>query len=293
MADWRLTLNGLTIGEDTLYRWAEKPKFSGGSTRVADTPRPGAWGDVSNGRDLASARDLLFKVFTDTDDQEHALALLEAFQGAWQPCDDVALEIERPDRTGLVYGRPRDDPVVDLEDVRQGFVTIAARFRALDPRLYDAVASVAGSGMATSTGGLVFPLVFPLTFGSILPGEAAVANDGNTPTFLAALAIPAPGLTIVSPSWELVETGERLSLPGLTVPAGQYLGIDWKARTAVLTSDLSNPTVGVDVANWIDRTASSWWTGPGELPAGSSTVRFAGTGGVGACLYSWRSAWML
>ena len=159
--------------------------------------------------------------------------------------------------------------------------TVAAwqiQFAAPDPLRYATVASTASCGLATTTGGLTFPLAFPLDFGvGAGGGTLLLTNAGNTATW--------PTWTITGPVTNPVilntATGQRLALSGLTIDAGQTLTLDTDARTVMLQGVASRRG---------KLTADSAWFG---LRPGATPIAFqASTYDVNANLSAaWRSAW--
>lgn len=147
-----------------------------------------------------------------------------------------------------------------------------------DPLRYATAAQAANCGLATTSGGLAFPLVFPLDFGvGAGGGTLLLTNSGNTSTW--------PTWTITGPVTDPVilntTTGERLAFSGLTIDAGQTLTLDTDARTVMLQGVASRR--GKLTAN------SSWF----PLRRGSTPIAFqASTYDVSANLAAaWRSAW--
>jgi hypothetical protein len=156
----------------------------------------------------------------------------------------------------------------------------ALQWVATDPRLYSsgaALTATVGLPLAGS-GGLVFPLVFPLTFGSGAAIPDMVATNTGTvttwPTFTIAGPVTGPVITNVT-------TGQILAFdPTFVVAAGQTLVVDTDARTVTL--------VGV---NRRDRLVTAGWFG---LAAGVAThLRFTSAGGydpAAALTATWRPA---
>ncbi|QIS13583.1 phage distal tail protein [Nocardia arthritidis] len=114
-----------------------------------------------------------------------------------------------------------------------GYTTGAIQWVATDPRLYSPAESTAQTGLPQpAVDGLVFPLRFPLVFGTGKPGGMLLArNDGDVAAW--------PVLEIVGPVRGPVivnrETGQRLVFDGdFAIDAGQRLVIDTDARTVLL-----------------------------------------------------------
>lgn len=292
---WTLAIGAVTIGHGQDWLWVEDtPDLLGWEdVRTADDTLPGAWGEQAGGPDLPNGRDLTFAVWsqlttTATDAQAAYDQLTAEFRVAHE---DVDVILATPARTYLARGRVRRVKP-DLTDVEQGIITAAVQIRCLDPRLYDVNASSALSSLSSASGGMDFPAAFPISFGSVTPGRVELINAGNAPAGLTCLMVPgASGIT--DPTFELTATHERLVFAGLTVIAGQYLGIDWGTRSAYLADSLLPGAARTEVSNYIDRTQSAWWTNDTQLPAGTNEVQFSAAGGAGSVLYSYRSAWLI
>lgn len=285
---WHATLRGLPIGDGTRYRWTDTPEFFGiDRLRSTTADRAGLHGEIISGPDLLSGMDRTFQVVIDGGNEErYALKLLEDLQTAWSPADtDIELTLSSPTRTVGMLGRPRRS-VPDLTYVDQGVITVALQYRQSDPRFYEPT-SLFGGPMGITSGGLAFPFAFPFRFGTITPGMFRFTVGGNTGAYLGVIA-GAPTDAMVDPIFKL-DTGVQLVFSGLVVPTGWYLLINWQNRQALITGDLVN---FVDVAHYIDRARSDWWTGDGTMPPGARVLSWVG-GGSGGAFMSFRSAWIL
>lgn len=162
-------------------------------------------------------------------------------------------------------------------DVDQQHLIFEAALVAADPRKYAADQSTLTVGLPTAAGGLVFPVVYPASFGpSVAGGGGAAVNSGTVPTWpTATFTGPA-----TSPAVELVETGERVTVD-IVLGAGEELVVDMLTRTVVLEGTASRRSSL--------RAGSRWWA----LPPGSSTVRFAAAAfdPSARLTLAWRSAW--
>jgi hypothetical protein len=92
--------------------------------------------------------------------------------------------------------------------------------------------SIDTSTLTAAAGGtFVFPISFPVAFGDPTgKGNASCSNDGNVATFPIVRiygAVTAPTITNVA-------TGQRVSLPGLTLASGDYAEIDMNLETITL-----------------------------------------------------------
>jgi len=104
---------------------------------------------------------------------------------------------------------------------------------AADPRKYgDAIET--STGMAGSTGGLVFPVVFPADFGASAGGSVSLVNHGTVKSW-PVIRITGP---VVNPRVQNPSTGDELVL-AMTIDAGEYVDIDTSARTVLLQGTAS------------------------------------------------------
>lgn len=148
-----------------------------------------------------------------------------------------------------------------------------------DPRRYAAAQSTQFVGLPQPpSGGLVFPLLFPLDWGSALAGgEMTLTNNGTIATWpLWTVRGPLTGPTITS-----VTTGQQLTFdPTFSVPAGQDLIVDTDAKTVTLQG-----------INRRDKLFTAQWF---RLNPGTTTVRYtsaAGTDPASRLTATWREAW--
>lgn len=148
-----------------------------------------------------------------------------------------------------------------------------------DPRRYAVAQSTASVGLpGAGNGGLVFPLVFPLTFGTgALGGQIAVTNSGTLqtwPTFNVLGPVTAPII-------RNADTGESLEFdPTFTVAAGQTLVINTANRTASYAG--ANVRARLFTASWF------------PLNPGVTNLAFSSLGSYDASAQltaSWRNAW--
>jgi tail protein len=150
---------------------------------------------------------------------------------------------------------------------------------AVDPRRYATTeTSVFTSLPLPGTGGLVFPLVFPLTFGSgAAGGSVTLTNNGtiSTPIRWTVLG-PVTGPVITNAA-----TGAKLEfLSTFALAAGQSMLIDTDARTVLQGSVNQRSQLAV----------AQWW----DLDPGSLLVRFSGASADPATAKltgTWRDAW--
>lgn len=148
-----------------------------------------------------------------------------------------------------------------------------------DPRRYADTLSSQSIGLPVSgTGGLVFPLVFPLTFGTGLSGGNMALTSGGTIATWPTWSVLGP---VTGPVITNVDTGEKLEFDTtFTVPAGQTMVIDTDAKTVLLQG--INRRDRLFVAQWFD------------LPPGTTNIRFGSASGsdpAALLTAQWRDAW--
>lgn len=145
-----------------------------------------------------------------------------------------------------------------------GYVRGAVQWLCADPRVLLLPQRTAFTGLPVAgSGGLVFPLVFPLDFGAgPTGGVITAANPGRSDAWpLFTLTGPMTGPVITD-----LDRGYKLSFdPAWTLPAGQSIEIDTRPgyRTVLFTPS------GVSAA---DRLFVRQWF---AVPAGSSGLRIA------------------
>jgi len=157
---------------------------------VVDRPLPRADG-IRFGRDYRGGRTLTINMHVFGDHGPHGMSIVDDLAAVWTgdaarqlPGAVQTLRIRYAGRTRRVYGRSRRFAPVTLRTASSGWAPVVADFRTVDHYVYDdnekvnEVAIVPPSG-----GGLIAPLVAPLTtLGvSYAPGEIVV--EGTLPCF--------------------------------------------------------------------------------------------------------------
>lgn len=196
--------------------------------RGSDRPRPNRDG-TSVGRTFLGSATWAFDLSTNEHDLAGALAAAGALQSAWEdpavrlaPNVLIPLDYELDGRWRRVYGRP-DAFTGPKGDVlaRQGVGKVTCDFKVHDPIFYDgAESSVTLTIVPASTGGLVAPLIAPLTTtGSGEPRAGFVMNAGDAATPLKVqFAGPVFEPWVRSPSgWEVGLTGSLAYDESITI----------------------------------------------------------------------------
>lgn len=122
--------------------------------------------------------------------------------------------------------------------------------RMRDPHFYEAAPVVITTGDITSGAGLTYPLVYPVTYpdpGATF-GAVTVTNPGSADADpIIDLHGPVRNPAIVNDSLPAL-----LYLPGLRIPSGEFLRLDFATREVLLNGI-------ADYSDYLDSTVSSWW----------------------------------
>lgn len=263
--DWQYEYKGLLLGADTPF---ELQQFIGltsiAPVRSGTVPRFGRHGGVP-GRHYLDTKQLMatWDIFDPTcgaNFRTYRDQLQQAFHPIEDPADRTPFVWKLPNRDKLrMYLRPIELNTPMDQAFSQYFGAANVRFEAADPFVYSNDEFSATLEMAYSTGGLEFPLEFPLAFGegSVVPTNTAY-NGGIAPAYFRAEVYG----YAEDPAIEHVETGKVLHFPELVVPAGKTLIID--SRTRQVTIDGASRRSYMSIG-------SRWF----DLAPGTNTLRFA------------------
>ena len=157
-----------------------------------------------------------------------------------------------------------------------GLTRFSVELYAHDPVWQANASSQVVLGLTDVSGGLSFPLTFPISFGESNTGSVNLQNDGSYESY-PVLTISGP---VTDPSLENRSQGKTLSFTG-TLAADETLVVDFKNRTVLLDGSANR-------YNWIDD-STQWWS----LDPGTNDIWFDGTSaGTPTCLCVWSSAWV-
>lgn len=265
MNNYTATLNGLTIGSGTIYRWTAWPSGLGTpDIRAQDTTRPRRHG-VTAADDLLGARTVTFEI-TVQGTQAALEVALTALNSAFAPSpSDAWLDLRMtgsPSEYSL-QGRARG---VEWDLSRRytfGLADARCTFVATDPLKYGPLVTTT-IGLPSGTAGLPFPATGPFVFGAQSGGEATVTNSGTAAVDWTA-TVTGP---MTTPRLEMVSLGRRVSFD-LAVATGETLVLDSRTGSALLNG--STPRTSTLLPG------SRWW----QLPVGSSTIRLRAASGTG------------
>lgn len=272
---FQLELNGLLMGPSTDFVTRQLDLWSAPDIRTGETARAQQHGlyagtDWLGGRMIAAA----FYVTGTTDAVE--VVNRQSLAAAWQmPASGTRAQLVWQEDDGVkycVFGKPRlASPKVEPR------LPTECRFVATDPRIYANVASSAATGLATASGGLLFPAVAPFVFGT--GGAGATMACTNAGTFSTPWSATFTG-PLVAPTLTHVTSGKALILSGASLAAGETLVVDSAAHTVLLNGTASR-------FSWL--AGSSQWF---DLDPGSNAVNLTGASGAGTVTITWRSAWI-
>lgn len=269
---------------------------AGAETQVGDLDLPGQDGTVF-GRDTKTGSELTFELSVNTrtpDDAKHEWGELstrwDAATVRSRPRQVVPLRIRTPgQRSVVVYGRPRSlERTSSLALMKVGRIDAVATFQCADAYFY-ADTGVDGEGGARSitltlvtsagSGGIVWPVTWPLVWGTQGMRQDTVVNSGDSPSW-PVITFHGP---VAQPSIELVGTGRRLSLD-TTLAYDRSITIDTRPWARTILRDDGASFAGVA------RGAS---LSEFQLPVGQTVLAYRGTdlSGQSRCVIEWRNAY--
>lgn len=177
-------------------------------------------------------------------------------------------------------GKPLMQYITDTKATYSVLVTAA------DPRRYSTTLSTATTALPSTTGGLVLPATFPVTFSATtVAGSITAANSGSIetrPILTITGPVTAPSIAALYPDGTV-----RQLIYALDLAAGDVLTIDTDARTVLLNGTVSRRRFLTVSGPWPVIPAAN--NGPSvvtyqfQSPAYNATATLTAT---------WRSAWM-
>lgn len=263
MTDTAITWRGITIGGGGNYHveeitgWDDLPDITS-----YDQPSARGHGDHP-GDQFARARIVTASGTIASPAARDALALaLSAVSPVSSTVEDMTVQTFGRVLTAGARLIRRSLPVG--ENYAAGVVPFALQWKCTDPLRYDVPQTAGPIGLPTSGGGLVYPLTYPLDYGtSSTPGMLTLANDGTADTsVLFTVSGPLPsGFEISSGD------GQRLTYLD-PLFAGDVLTLD-TATGAVLLGGTADRRASLTNADWM------------QVPAGGTlSVRFSSLGGA-------------
>lgn len=227
--DWFLRYPGTALTFGSYESGLFLPSFPEVGTvglETDDTGRPRGDG-IAFGQDFERESTVKFDVITDGVDIDTARALKETFAAAWRG-DRVRADpgsfAELEAFTGrIAFGRPRRFVANDRDMRRSGIVRIAAEFEMASALWYDRE-QVAGVNYVPAVGGgIVAPIITPITTTASSDRSSGVQVGGTLPTW--------PVIRIWGP---------------ITDPSVQIAGLKFEVRTTLTGSQ----SIVIDTRPW-------------------------------------------
>lgn len=183
---------------------------------------------------------------------------LKSITGLWP------VDVSDPDGTTTRYVRISGKVRYTILDEALGWAEFEIPVMAKDPRKY-AAEVVASTGLASSGGGIAFPITFPISFGTPgTTGRVETGNSGNAETYT---TIEVTGGLAGGFSAICVELGREIRFER-AIPLGSTVSVDLRTGQAFI--DNQSPVSGF-------LTRREWWTNP---PGTLRTIQFAAIGAV-------------
>lgn len=280
LSNYQLSYNGLTIGAGTDVQLVGIDGLRAlPGIRSSDVARPradGSFGGLNFMGERIVTLQLLVMVTVANPWETVLEQLSAAFLHISDPGKLLPLQFQLPGQPALqIIGRPTRYHVP--VDVPYAFhkAAVAIEMSCPDPLIYAAASSSVSAGLPNPTSGAVWPVTWPMTYGSSSGGALTVVNSGNWATPLK-FTIQGP---CVNP-W--VSLGSAKLTFNLTLASTDTLTVDTGAHTITLNGTANRyNTLAV---------GSQWFT----AAPGSSTVNFGSgdsTQVTATCTATYSSAW--
>jgi len=254
-----------------LVGWRDAP-----DTQVADTLRPQAHGSYPG--DVFGESTVVTYTYLLRGTPDAKLLALTAIERNTR-IDGVDRPLVVDDGGGASYrlARVTARSIPQGKHFRHAPLECSIQWVCADPRRYSLTEQTGTAELATSSGGLVYPLVYPLEYGTTSGGSVMVAQDGNADAPLQATFV-GPLINPVLTS----STGWRLAFD-LSLASGETLVVDTGEGTALLDGT-------TDRLYTVSPTGS-----PLELctiPPDGATVSLSAASGSGTCDVATRHAYL-
>lgn len=278
--DFQYEYNGLLLGAHTPFELQQMSGLGGlPNVRSGSVERFGHHGGVG-GRHYLSARTIVatWDIFDGDDFALRRKELQEAFAVITDPAGDLPFVWKHPGQPKLrVYARPVDRDVPTDRNFSLKYGQVSVRLECNDPWVYSNDEKSFNASPGITTGGLEFPLTFPLQFGSGSSGGSQQATNEGT--------APAPWTAVITgetpnPRITHVESGKYIELNGLNIAAGDSLIIDSRQRSILYNGTASRRGFMTPASEWF------------ALDPGTNTIQFSSSGiTTGQLTFRWRDTY--
>lgn len=254
----------------TLVGWRDLPE-----AQTGDSPRPQAHGDypgsVFGGALLVT---FTFLLRGTPAEKQTDLATLER----WTQLSAVEQWLAVDDGDGVWMRRARviARSIPQDKHFTHAPLECSVQFLCADPRRYAYDETTGQAVLASGSGGLVYPLVYPLTYGTQSTGALVVNNTGSTDAPLVAVfSGPLTDPQIVCGDWTLAFD--------IDLAAGESLVVDTGAGTALLNGTADRIATITALSDPLDVCV---------FPPGSSTLTLTAVSGSGSVQITYRDTRM-
>lgn len=281
-----LSLDGVGFGIGLNVSMNEDGWDPGDLDRLVQDTTNELRGTRNFGRDKPTGTTHTFGLHVNRDDVPGAVATLEEIKTAWT----ASSILDDPGRLSVIryflagryrrfYGRPRRFAAPPTNRILGGYVPITCSFDTVDHLFYeDDASSISIPFVLNSTGGMTFPVTFPI---SSLPGgqrEGLITVAGTEPTHpVIRFNGPVVNPYLSNSTWTL-----QLNM---TIGAGQYVEIDTRPwKQTVLRQGLYSEA---------DKLARRTYLSDIVLKPGPHDLAFGGTSSEGGATVdvTWRGAY--
>lgn len=245
--DYQFEIDGYTFGKGLPIE-VNADGFQPGrpDTRSQDVDNPAGgqlFGQVTQG-----AMSWLFNGFVNDEDDQQALLDLEAFSALWQRpygAGEVSvLRYRLGGRLRRVYGQSRRFAQTFDNRLIGGYLGLSFEFKSFDGSVYDdEERSRLLTFIPPTTGGLISPLISPLTTAAAGDSQTGLEIGGRVPApFVATITGPISNGVLSCSSWKLV-LARSLSVTDVvkidTTPWGRGIYLNGQRTTGLLSPSSS------------------------------------------------------
>lgn len=276
VADRQIEYNGLLLTDP----YWPRTFVTAAEVRSSDLQRVAHAGLVP-GADFLGGRSVSLGCSIVAWDQASFSAAIGAFEAAFAPGQNSELPLKfripgmAGGNTALINCRPRKLDVARNDDYFSWASDVAVELFATDPNIYSDILTTASTGMTVPSGGMTFPLVFPLVFGSTGSGGALTVTNAGTAYTAPRFHITGP---VTNPTILNETTGQSISV-AIVLASGDYLDIDTADRSVVLNGTASR---------YSSLTATQWFS----LGPGATNIKYLASISSASTLdVIYRSAW--
>lgn len=273
----QLQYGDMLLGVDTAARWRDLVGWRDApDVELSDTPRPQAHGSYPGSLYAAPAIvTLTFLLVGKGPDKLVDLAVIEA--GTALDGVERALVVNDGAGSTVRWGRVIARRIPMDYSFEQAPIECGIQWSCADPRRYSLTEYTVSLVLASSSGGLDYPLDYPLDYGASLGGSGLASNDGTADSPLVASfsgPLTNPTLSCPTAGWDL-----RFDL---ILAAGETLSVDSQAGTVTLDGadrlyTLSPSSAPVDAC---------------LIPPGDHSLNLSATAGTGTASVTFRHAYL-